>query len=92
MDEQLVKPSKEITIGVRIKFRKGSAWFEYKVTQFPKSRLGAKLVDGYLEDITPAEQVEKYRLHQVQQISYRENGGKPNKADRNTMRKLRGKE
>jgi ribosome-associated heat shock protein Hsp15 len=40
-------------------------------------------VPDYLEDITPLEEVEKYKTYQLAQQSYREYGtGRPTKRDR----------
>ena len=91
LNDQEVKPSKELSSGDILKLRKGNAWFCYRVIQLPKSRLGAKLVNDYIHDCTAPEEVEKYRLHELQQNSYRDNGGKPSKGDRSLMRKIIGK-
>ncbi len=80
------KPSKEIKIGDIISISKNAAVFSYKVILLLDKRVGAKLVSEYLLDITPAEEIEKFRTYQLAQQSYRENGsGKPSKKERRDL-------
>jgi ribosome-associated heat shock protein Hsp15 len=80
------KPSKEIKIGDIISISKNAAVFSYKVILILDKRVGAKLVSEYLLDITPAEEIEKFRTYQLAQQSYRENGsGKPSKKERRDL-------
>ena len=53
LGDQIVKPSKEVLIGDTISVRKNQIWHELLVMDIPKSRLGAKLVDIYRQNITP---------------------------------------
>lgn len=83
LNGEQVKPSKEVKAGDIISIQKGNAVFSYKVIQLLSNRIGAKLVAGYIEDITDPVEVEKYRQHQLAQSTYRELGtGKPSKKDR----------
>lgn len=78
-----VKPSKEVKPGDIISIQKNTATFSYKIIQLLSNRIGAKLVAGYLEDITDPVEVEKYKQYQLAQSAYRELGtGKPSKKDR----------
>jgi ribosome-associated heat shock protein Hsp15 len=62
---------------------KNSAVFSYRILQLLDKRVGPKLVPDFLEDITPLEEVEKYKTYQFAQQSYREYGtGRPTKRDR----------
>ena len=86
LNNDLVKPSKEVKLGDEIQIVKHSAKFSYRVIQLLNKRIGAKLVLDYIIDITPEEEIEKLRLYQVSQSSYREHGtGKPNKKDRRNL-------
>ena len=77
------KPSKEVAPGDLISIQKNNAVFSYKITQLTNKRLGAKLVPDYLKDITPEEEIEKYKSYQLAQRAYRgRDQGKPNKKDR----------
>lgn len=78
-----IKPSKEPKIGDVISVSKNNASFSYKVIQLLDKRVGAKLVADYITDITPLEEIEKFRQYQIAQSNYRDYGtGKPSKKDR----------
>ncbi|MDX1603122.1 MAG: RNA-binding S4 domain-containing protein, partial [Salinimicrobium sediminis] len=52
----------------------------------PKSRVGAKLVNLYINDITPKEEFEKLELLKYSQDYYRKKGtGRPTKKDRREL-------
>lgn len=92
LNDQAIKASKEVMLGDVISVQKHNALFQYKVLEIPKSRLGAKLVSDYLTDITTFEELEKYRVYQANQSTYRQNGmGKPSTKDRRDLRKFMGK-
>lgn len=81
-----VKPSREIKIGDLIIVQKHNAFFQYKVLDLLDKRVGPKLVEQYLIDQTPPEEIEKLKLYQAAQQVYRENGsGKPSKKDRRDL-------
>jgi ribosome-associated heat shock protein Hsp15 len=78
-----VKASREPKVGDTIQISKNTAVYSYKIIQLLDKRVGAKLVEEYIIDITPEEEKEKYRLYSLTQSVYRENGtGKPTKKDR----------
>lgn len=78
-----VKSSREPKVGDTIQISKNTAVYSYKIIQLLDKRVGAKLVEEYIIDITPVEEKEKYRLYSLTQSVYRENGtGKPTKKDR----------
>jgi ribosome-associated heat shock protein Hsp15 len=77
------KPSKEPKPGDLIQVSKNTAVFSYKVLQLLDKRVGAKLVNEYILDTTPPEELEKYKTYLTAQQIYRTNGsGKPTKKDR----------
>lgn len=77
------KPSKEVAPGDLISIQKNNAVFNFKILHLANKRLGAKLVLDYIIDITPEEEIEKYKSYQLAQRAYREKDqGKPNKKDR----------
>ncbi len=48
--------------------------------------MGAKLVGDFLLDITPNEEIEKFRVYELNQAYYRENGtGKPSTKNRREL-------
>jgi ribosome-associated heat shock protein Hsp15 len=61
------------------------------VVDLLEKRVGARLVENYLRDITPIEEVEKYKAYQSAQREYRQMGfGKPTKKDRRSIKKFLG--
>ncbi len=81
-----VKSSKEVKEGDIIKIRKNQIDYKIKVTQIPKSRMGAKLVPLHIQDVTDKEQYELLKLRKMSQDYYRSKGeGRPTKKDRRDM-------
>jgi ribosome-associated heat shock protein Hsp15 len=81
-----VKPSKDVKVSDVIHVLKNSAVFTYKIKALIDKRVGPKLVIDYLEDITPLEEIEKFKLYVDSQSVYRQNGtGKPTKKDRRSL-------
>jgi ribosome-associated heat shock protein Hsp15 len=86
LNNENVKPAKEIKIGDTIQIIKNNATFNYKALNLLDRRIGAKLVSDYLLDITDPLEIEKYRLYQDAQSSYREYGtGRPSRKDRESL-------
>lgn len=83
-----VKAAKPLKKGDTISFRSGPILKTFRVVDFPKSRVGAKLVEGYAEDLTPAEEYEKQKVAKEYERPFFYTGkGRPTKKDR---RKLDG--
>ena len=81
-----VKPSKDVKVSDVIHVLKNSAVCTYKIKALIDKRVGPKLVIDYLEDITPLEEIEKFKLYVDSQSVYRQNGtGKPTKKDRRSL-------
>jgi ribosome-associated heat shock protein Hsp15 len=86
INEVDVKPSRDVKVGDVIQVHKNSAVFSYKVLELLEKRVGPKLVSIYIEDITPIEEVEKYKTYQEAQRVYRDMGtGRPSKKDRRML-------
>ncbi|MEK6155104.1 RNA-binding S4 domain-containing protein [Flavobacteriaceae bacterium 3-367] len=80
---QVVKPSREVYPMDKIKVRKNQINYELTVLDIPESRVGAKLVDIYRKDTTPAEAFEHNELLAYSKAYYRKKGtGRPTKKDR----------
>ncbi|WP_378185118.1 RNA-binding S4 domain-containing protein [Aquimarina sp. W85] len=81
-----IKPSREVYPSDKITVRKNQITYELIVLDTPKSRLGAKLVDMYRKDVTPAETLQKMDLLKYTKDYYRKKGsGRPTKKDRRTI-------
>lgn len=86
LNQAQVKPSKEVKSGDVVQLIKHTAVYSFKIIQLLDKRIAAKQVPEYIIDITPEEEKEKYRLYQVAQSAYRQNGtGKPTKKDRRDL-------
>ncbi len=84
--ENAVKSSKEVKTGDLIKIKKNQIEYKIKVTDVPKSRVGAKLVSLYVIDMTEKEQYEILKMRKSAQDYYRQKGlGRPTKKDRREM-------
>lgn len=86
LGNSVVKSSKEVKEGDLIKIRKNQIDYQIKVTQIPKSRIGAKFVALHIEDKTEKEQYEIMKQRKQTQDYYRIKGeGRPTKKDRRAM-------
>lgn len=80
------KPAKEVKLGDEIQIIRHTATFSYRVIQLLDKRVGAKLVDNYIIDITDPMEIEKLKVYQAAQSNYRQHGtGKPTKKDRRDL-------
>lgn len=78
-----VKPSRILKTGETIQVRKNPVTYTYRVVELLGKRVGAKLVSGYLEDLTPAEELEKLDQEHSGSLFFRDRGtGRPTKKDR----------
>lgn len=83
IDDKSIKPSKEVFGDELILVRKNQINYQIKVLDLPESRVGAKLVDLYIKDVTPKEEFEKTELLKFSKDYYRKKGaGRPTKKDR----------
>ena len=86
LNSQTTKPSKEVKLKDVISFHKNNSVFSYLVIDLLEKRTNAKLVEIFLEDITPSEEKEKFKAYQLVRQIYRQNGdGKPTKKDRRDL-------
>jgi len=80
---QVAKPSKEVFPTDKITFRKDQITQIITVLDIPESRVGAKLVDIYRKNETPAEAYAHLELLKLSKEHYRKTGtGRPTKKDR----------
>lgn len=80
---QQAKASRDVFAGDKITLRKDQINYVISVLGVPDNRVGAKLVDMYRKDETPAEAFEHLELLKLSKEHYRANGdGRPTKKDR----------
>ena len=90
MDGQNVKPAKDIKVGDVIVVSLNPLFRTVRVKQFPRSRLGAKLVPDYMEDLTSQEEYDRVKLIETTNTEYRDRGtGRPSKKSRRVIDKLK---
>ncbi len=83
VNEQVVKPSREVYPTDKLIVRKDQVNYELEVLDVPSSRVGAKLVDLYRKDTTPKEALQQTELLKHSKDFYRKKGsGRPTKKDR----------
>lgn len=86
VNNELVKPSREVKISEVLKVRKGPLHFSYRVEAFPTSRVGAKLVSQFATDVTPKEEYDKLEILKAHLAAERPHGlGRPTKRDRRSL-------
>lgn len=89
LNEQRVKPSKEVKKTEVYHVRIGDLNKVIQVIDTPKSRVGAPLVDQYYMDMTPEEEYERVKMARVK-FEYREHGeGRPTKRERRQIEYLK---
>lgn len=82
----VAKPSKEVFPGDKITFRKDQITHIVQVLDLPPNRVGAKLVDMYRKDETPAESFAHLEMIRLSKEHYRKTGeGRPTKKDRRDL-------
>ena len=83
INNQKVKPSKEVFGGEKLTVRKNQIDYQFEVLDLPTNRVGAKIAGLYYRDITPKEAFEKQDLLKYSKDYYRKKGtGRPTKKDR----------
>src|SRR5689334_19938663 len=89
VNEAVVKPACEAKPGMIVAVRIGSFTRTLRVLGSPKSRVGAKLVPEFAEDLTPREEYEKLRALALNTSGLRDKGeGRPTKRDRRAIDSL----
>ena len=89
VNDELIKPSRELQINDEVTLKKGPIFYSYRVLGFPKSRVGAKLVADYVKDITPDEELKKVEMIREANKAARHKGmGRPTKKERRAINKF----
>jgi ribosome-associated heat shock protein Hsp15 len=86
IDGNKVKSSRCVKVGDIIQVRKPPVTYSFKVLQLAENRMGAKLVPGFMENVTPPEQLEVLQLQRLNGFIDRAKGtGRPTKKDRRDL-------
>ena len=82
----VVKPSRMIHVGDIVSVRKPPIEYSFRVIQLLGSRVGAKRVEEFMQNVTPREQYELLELQRVSGFVNRAKGlGRPTKKDRRDL-------
>ncbi len=83
LNERFVKSSTMVKVGDIIKVKRNPIWRSYEVIALLEKRVGAKLVEKYITETTPDEELERLKLTQLanRQNVFRDKG-RPTKKER----------
>ena len=86
VNEAATKPAHEMKPGELVTARIGIMTRTLRVIDAPHSRVGAKLVAQFAEDLTPPEEFEKQRAFNLHSVAARPRGaGRPTKRERRLL-------
>jgi ribosome-associated heat shock protein Hsp15 len=81
-----VKPSRNVKVGDVICIKRNPILFSFKVLALSENRMNAKLVAGFMENVTTADQLELIELSKLAGQTGRDRGtGRPTKKDRREL-------
>ncbi len=81
-----VKASRVVKVGDVVNVRKSPVTYSYKVLKLAGKRMGAKLVDDFVEDVTPREELEILEVQKNMGWFNRQRGtGRPTKKERRDL-------
>lgn len=89
IDSVQVKPSRLVKQGEKLDVKKLPVVYTFIVLGFPKSRISAKLVSEYVQDITSPEEIKKLEINESFFVKRDRGTGRPTKKDRRTIDNLR---
>ena len=85
VDDMPAKPSRMVSSGDVIEVRKMPVTYSYRVIEPIEKRVGAKIVDTYVEDITPEEELHKLEMKDDFFVKRDRGTGRPTKKDRRLL-------
>jgi ribosome-associated heat shock protein Hsp15 len=90
MNDVPVKPSRELQVNDVIVVRSGVIKRTLQVRELLSNRVSAKLVENYMIDLTPPEELDKLKFAHEMNHEYRQRGiGRPTKKERRLIEKLK---
>jgi ribosome-associated heat shock protein Hsp15 len=92
INDMSVKPSRTIKIGEQIKIRKMPVVYTIKVLDPIQKRVGARLVDQFMQDLTTNEELDKLKVKDDFFVQRERGSGRPTKKERRTLDRLKGEE
>ena len=81
-----VKPSRIVKVGDTVSVRKPPVTYSFKILQAIEQRVGAKLIPGIYENVTPQSQYELLEMNRISGFIDRQRGtGRPTKKERRSL-------
>ena len=80
-----LKPSDEVYPNMTINVKKNQINYTYTIKDLPNSRVGAKIVNLYIDNITPNSEINKKEIINLNKNNFKY-GGKPSKKDRRDLK------
>ena len=85
-----VKPSRIVVKNEIIIVKKPPVIYSYRVIEPIENRVSAKLVEQFIEDLTPEEEKTKLNIRQATGVIYRDKGtGRPTKKERRQIDRIK---
>jgi len=85
VEDMPAKPSRMVTTGDVIEVRKMPVIYSYRVVDPIEKRVGAKLVDSHVENITSAEELQKLEMGEDFFVRRERGAGRPTKKERRLL-------
>jgi ribosome-associated heat shock protein Hsp15 len=85
IDDMPAKPSRTVTAGDVIEVKKMPVIYSYRVKDPIEKRVGAKIVDQYVENITSQEELQKLEMQDDFFIKRDRGAGRPTKKERRLL-------
>ena len=83
INDYTLKPSREIKLNDIFELKKNPIIYKYRIKELLTNRVGAKLVENYIENLTSEEELSKLELDMKRPYFKRERGsGRPTKKER----------
>jgi ribosome-associated heat shock protein Hsp15 len=85
VDQMPAKPSRMVATGNVIRVKKMPVMYAYRVLDPIEKRVGAKVVNDFVEDVTPPEELQKLEMKDDFFIRRDRGTGRPTKKERRTL-------
>ena len=85
VDDMPAKPSRTVAIGDVIEVKKMPVVHSYRVKELLEKRVGAKIVDKFVEDITPQKELQKLDMQDDFFVKRDRGTGRPTKKERRLL-------
>ena len=89
IDEMPAKPSRMVKAGEEIQVKKMPIVYSYRILDPIEKRVGAKIVDNHVKNITPEEELHKLELQDDFYTKRDRGAGRPTKKERRLLDDLR---